>query len=122
MVIDAVIDIGGSKKPPMSPTKPRIAALNLHGDAMRQHEQIMEYRRKVNELNANLSAAMASLESANKDIDRLNAEIARIKREFAAEVDSLKDALKKERDKNARQSKKQRSSEAHDEQAVVEEK
>ena len=122
MVIDTVIDIGGSKKAPMSPTKPRIVALNLHGEAMSQHEQLMKYRRKVNELNANLSAAMASLESANKDIDRLNAEISKIKVEFATEVDSLKDALKKERDKNARQSKKQKTSEAQDGQAVVEEK
>lgn len=122
MVINTVIDVGGSKKPPLSPTKPRIVALNLHGEEMRQHEQIMGYRRKVNELNANLSAAMASLESANKDIDRLNAEIARIKRAYAEEVGSLKDALNKERDKNARQSKKQRASEAQDEQAVIEEK
>ena len=107
MVIDTVIDIGGSKKPPLSPTKPRIAALNLHGDAMRQHEQNKEYRRKVNELNATLAAAMASLESANKDIDRLNAEIA-----------ELNDALKAERERNSKLSKqaKKQQKPSHDEQ------
>lgn len=108
MVIDTVIDMGGSKKAPMSPTKPRIMALNLHGEAMRQHEQLMKYRRKVNELNANLAAAMASLESANKDIDRLNAEIS-----------ELNDALKAERERNAKlskQAKKQQKPSAQNEQ------
>jgi chromosome segregation ATPase len=111
MVIDTEINIGGSKKPPLLPTKPRVVAVNLHGDEMRHHEQIMKYRRRVNEINSNLVAAMASLEFANKDIDRLN-----------AEVESLKDALKKERDKNARLSKKQKASEVHDEQSGAEEK
>lgn len=111
MVIDAVINIGGSKKPPMSPTKPRIAALNLHGEAMRQHQSLMEARAKINVLNSNLASAMASLETANQDIDRLNAEIA-----------ELKDALKAERERNAKlsrqseKSKKQQKNSAQDEQ------
>jgi chromosome segregation ATPase len=108
MVIDTVIDIGGSKKVPLSPTKPRIVALNLHGEEMRQHQRLMEARHKINELNSNLGAAMASLESANRDIDRLNAEIA-----------ELKDALKAERERNeklSKQAKKQQKPSAQDEQ------
>lgn len=108
MLINTVIDLGGSKKPPLTPTKPRIAALNLHGEEMRQHQRLMEARHKINELNSNLEAAMASLESANRDIDRLNAEIA-----------ELKDALKAERERNAKlskQAKKQQKPSVQDEQ------
>ena len=106
MVIDTVIDIGGSKKAPMSPSKPRIMALNLHGEEMRQHQSLMEARAKINVLNSNLASAMASLETANLDIYRLNAEMARMKTEWQKEIDDLKDALKAEREKNARLSKK----------------
>ena len=38
--------------------------------------------------------------------DRLNAEMARMKTEWQKEIDDLKDALKAEREKNARLSKK----------------
>lgn len=108
MLINTVIDLGGSKKPPLSPTKPRIVAINHHGEELRQHQRLMEARHKLNYLNSNLEAAMASLESANRDIDRLNAEIA-----------ELKDALKAERERNAKlskQAKKQQKPSAHDEQ------
>ena len=99
MVVNTVIDIGGPKKAPVIPSRPRvIEAVNLSGDSMRQHEQIMTYRRKVNELNSYLSAAMDSLESANKDIDRLN-----------AEVERLTEELRREREKNAKLSKKEKS-------------
>lgn len=106
MVVNTVIDLGGSKKPPLSPTNPRVVALNLTGEAMRQHQSLMEARAKINVLNSNLASAMASLETANQDIDRLNAEIARMKTEWQKEIDDLKDALKAEREKNARLSKK----------------
>ncbi len=111
MVVNTVIDLGGSKKPPLSPTKPRVVALNLTGEAMRQHQSLMEARAKINVLNSNLASAMASLETANQDIDRLNAEIA-----------ELKDALKAERERNAKlsrqseKSKKQQKPSAQDEQ------
>lgn len=95
MVVNTVIDIGAPKKPSLVPTQPRVVAVNLTGEAMRQHQSLMEARAKINTLNSNLAAAMASLETANKDIDRLNAEIAR-----------LSDELKKERDKNAKLSRK----------------
>lgn len=94
MVVNTVIDLGGSKKPPLSPTKQRVVALNLTGEAMRQHQSLMEARAKINVLNSNLASAMASLESANKDIDRLNSEIA-----------ELNDALKSERERNSKLSK-----------------
>ena len=94
MVVNTVIDLGGSKKQPLSPTKPRVVALNLTGEAMRQHQSLMEARAKINVLNSNLASAMASLESANKDIDRLNSEIA-----------ELNDALKSERERNSKLSK-----------------
>lgn len=97
MVVNTVIDLGGTKKDHLSPAKPRIAAVNLSGEAMRQHEQLMSYRHKVNELNSYLSAAMSSLESANKDIDRLN-----------AEVERLSEELRKEREKNAKISRKEK--------------
>lgn len=106
MVVNTVIDLGGSKKPPLSPTKPRVVALNLTGEAMRQHQSLMEARAKINVLNSNLASAMASLETANRDIDRLNAEMARMKTEWQKEIDDLKDALRTEREKNARLSKK----------------
>ncbi len=106
MVVNTIIDLGGSKKPPLSPTKPRVAALNLSGEAMRQHQSLMEARAKINVLNSNLASAMASLETANQDIDRLNADIARMKMEWQNEVNDLKDALRIEREKNARLSRK----------------
>ena len=97
MVVNTVIDLGGSKKPPLSPTKPRVVALNLTGEAMRQHQSLMEARAKINVLNSNLASAMASLETANQDIDRLN-----------AEVERLTEELRREREKNAKLSKKEK--------------
>lgn len=95
MVVNTVIDLGGSKKPTLSPTKPRVVALNLTGEAMRQHQSLMEARAKINVLNSNLASAMASLETANQDIDRLNAELDGLRAQNAQLKKDLDLALEK---------------------------
>jgi len=78
--------------------RPNATPVNLSGDAKIRHQKLMEYRHRAEALESDMRSAMASLESANKDIDRLNAEICRLNQE-----------LQKERDKNAKYEKAEKS-------------
>lgn len=98
MVVNTVIDMGGSRRIQMRPSTGRINPVNLSGDALKNHERAMERHNRDNELKANLDAAMNSLATANADIDRLNGVIA----DLRSQIEMLSGEAEDVRNENAR--------------------